>query len=337
MRKEALIIFPILLASCGKAPSSSSSQKGEFDVYLDESVAKTDSYRISVEEARLTDSKESLRWSISIKIENLSEEDANFSIDEAYLRKEGEDISYAADLDDPIVGGVVLAVPLKVGMDPGVSMSIPFAATLPKKEEGKYSFAISFADISYCVRLYDAPEERVSYKNVTYAIGGKEVYHQSVKQGRPLSFSYCYEAPDHISYCDYFEGPDKERLTSKSIINEDLSANGIPLHPFFYSEIERDGPLRLDEVAHIFNDGVSIVPETYQGQTVERLGAASFKGLRNLKSVYLPKSIKRLESDNFTVCPNLKDLYFAGTKEEWDAMDREPIPYSITVHFGISY
>ena len=59
-----------------------------------------------------------------------------------------------------------------------------------------------------------------------------------------------------------------------------------------------------------------IIPDS-----VTEICLAAFWGCSSLTSITIPKSVTEISSDAFQYCSSLKDVYYTGTKEEWDKMD----------------
>lgn len=60
-----------------------------------------------------------------------------------------------------------------------------------------------------------------------------------------------------------------------------------------------------------------------------------FLGCSALKTVYLPAGITYVGPNVFEGCTSLKDIYFAGSEEQWNALDTSSaqIPSDCTIHF----
>lgn len=53
---------------------------------------------------------------------------------------------------------------------------------------------------------------------------------------------------------------------------------------------------------------------------VNEIGPDSFKGCFSLRRVELPSSLKAISEPAFDCCSNLTDIYYAGTKSDWEAL-----------------
>ncbi len=55
---------------------------------------------------------------------------------------------------------------------------------------------------------------------------------------------------------------------------------------------------------------------------LEEIGDYAFYGCSSLKTVVIPASVKRIGAYAFAECVNLETIYFLGTKEQWDAIEK---------------
>ena len=104
-----------------------------------------------------------------------------------------------------------------------------------------------------------------------------------------------------------------------------------------------------------------VIPATYCGRPVTAITQAAFWGVELLTSVVIPDSITAIPQDAFAYCPNLRtvtigkgvksidnwvffdctsltDIYYAGTEDEWNAIEKEPswdsATGTVTVHYN---
>jgi hypothetical protein len=68
------------------------------------------------------------------------------------------------------------------------------------------------------------------------------------------------------------------------------------------------------------------------GKDVTFVGSDSFDYCRNLTTMSIPKNIS-FEYDNFDGCKSMKDVYYRGTRAEWDAVDRYKSPDKILIPY----
>ena len=67
----------------------------------------------------------------------------------------------------------------------------------------------------------------------------------------------------------------------------------------------------------------SCVSAVYQG---------AFADCRNLERITIPKAVKRIEQGTFENCTALTDIYYEGSKEEWEAI--EIVSHKREVEYG---
>ncbi len=70
---------------------------------------------------------------------------------------------------------------------------------------------------------------------------------------------------------------------------------------------------------------------------VSSIGWFAFAGCENLLSVEIPDSVSRIVQNALVDCTSLKDVYYAGSREQWDAIEIEngnDALGSATIHYG---
>ena len=70
--------------------------------------------------------------------------------------------------------------------------------------------------------------------------------------------------------------------------------------------------------------------------SVTSIGYAAFIGCSSLTSITISDSVTSIGDEAFYGCYRLTDIYFTGTEEEWNAIDKSQadIPSSATIHFN---
>ena len=71
---------------------------------------------------------------------------------------------------------------------------------------------------------------------------------------------------------------------------------------------------------YAFKDCVSLISITIPNG-VTSIGYVAFYNCSSLKSVMIAKSVKSIASGAFSYCSSLKNMYYEGTKEQWDSID----------------
>ncbi len=72
------------------------------------------------------------------------------------------------------------------------------------------------------------------------------------------------------------------------------------------------------------------------GNNVTEIGYYAFKSCVSLQSLVLPATVTEIHETAFDGCVNLTDIYFMGTEEQWNAIEKTEyaIPTTATVHFN---
>lgn len=65
------------------------------------------------------------------------------------------------------------------------------------------------------------------------------------------------------------------------------------------------------------------IPDSINGRAVTSIGFGAFSNLTSLKSVFIPKSIKIIKRSAFAGCTALRDIYFEGTGDEWERIEKD--------------
>lgn len=93
-----------------------------------------------------------------------------------------------------------------------------------------------------------------------------------------------------------------------------------------------DGVKFVDSM--VFANCASLENVKVSSQT-SMIGMNAFKGCISLKELSLPSTMTLIDWNAFASCSNLTDIYFQGTKAEWDAIIIRPgaLDGSVNVHF----
>lgn len=108
--------------------------------------------------------------------------------------------------------------------------------------------------------------------------------------------------------------------------------------------------------------GIHIIPDTIENYPVTKIGSLSFfhcenllsitipdsvtaiwdgafDGCKSLKSITIPDSITSINDGAFSQCSDLADIYYKGTQEQWDAIQKGSgngilTSDSVTIHYN---
>ena len=141
---------------------------------------------------------------------------------------------------------------------------------------------------------------RVDQKNKSYSSDSKGVLFNKDKTillQAPGALSGSYTIPKTVCGIDSNAFYDCDKLTSVSIPS---SVTSIRQHAF-------DSCNKLTTI---------ILPSNVTG-----ILYSTFANCTNLKSVGIPKSVTSIQYDAFSSCKSLKDVYYTGTKAQWEQTD----------------
>lgn len=77
-------------------------------------------------------------------------------------------------------------------------------------------------------------------------------------------------------------------------------------------------PENFPEIPERFFSGCMSLEEVYLGKSITKIGYSAFYSIDRLKSIVIPKSVKEVSSYAFYRVNALEDVFYEGTKEEWD-------------------
>lgn len=72
----------------------------------------------------------------------------------------------------------------------------------------------------------------------------------------------------------------------------------------------------------ILIDGKTSSGDVVVPNTVKKISPYAFRGNKNIKNVTIPNSITQIETTPFYGCSKLDNLYYTGTQQEWESIDR---------------
>ncbi|RIA77919.1 leucine rich repeat (LRR) protein [Anaeroplasma bactoclasticum] len=90
-----------------------------------------------------------------------------------------------------------------------------------------------------------------------------------------------------------------------------------------------------DFKSDIFKNNLDIT-DLILSKHVSRLPKEAFLNMKNLKRIWIPKRITYIPKDCFKGCDSLDEIYYEGTKEEFDAIDIFYKQYRVIHKLGIN-
>lgn len=85
------------------------------------------------------------------------------------------------------------------------------------------------------------------------------------------------------------------------------------------------------------NREIIYIPEKVIMLTVVEIGTRAFthESSKSIREIHLPKTLLRIGSSAFAQLPALTDVYYEGTKEEWEELSRLSPLENVTLHFEV--
>ena len=87
------------------------------------------------------------------------------------------------------------------------------------------------------------------------------------------------------------------------------------------------------------NREVVYIPDKLIMLTVTEIGNRAFthESSKSIREIYIPKSILRIGTSAFAKLPALTDLYYEGSEEEWEAIEKHTELSGCTVVFNAAF
>lgn len=121
-------------------------------------------------------------------------------------------------------------------------------------------------------------------------------------------------------------------------INGGWSANGDVAAAFTALLFKNNiNPLEyMDKVPTVFACSLNIKEITIPNN-INIIGWSAFADCEDLKSIHIPKSVISINELAFDNCYNLTDIYYEGSKEDWDKIEieenNEPL-FDANIHYN---
>ncbi len=170
--------------------------------------------------------------------------------------------------------------------------------------------------------------------NITYTL-----YDDGLLELNGSGAMYDYQTTDRGNYCDapWFHNPHESESPIKKVsIQGKITSIGD--YSFYLCR-------NLTNI-NISNSVTSIKQFAFCGcysltnivipNSVTSIGSGAFDYCSSLTSVTIPDSVTSIGSATFSGCDSLKDIYYSGTKSQWEKLkpDSFGLGKNVTVHFG---
>ncbi|MBP3871858.1 MAG: leucine-rich repeat domain-containing protein [Faecalicoccus sp.] len=176
------------------------------------------------------------------------------------------------------------------------------------------------------IAFYDKEVESVVMPDTVQTIRNSSFANDSSLKDIQLSDALTTIGQNAFANCTSLETiviPETVTMVSMGAFNGCLSLTEIEIP---------DGVAYVDSMT--FANCASLENVKVSSQT-STIGMNAFKGCISLTKLSLPSTVTLIDWNAFAGCSNLTDIYFQGTKAEWDAIIVRPgaLDASVTVHF----
>ncbi len=327
MRKFIAIIlllgsFMMIFGACG----SNGDQPPQANVfYIDKSSKEIGDLSVSFTQSEYGFTNTSLQ--VRVVIKNNSTDKKTIHVSNVKIVHEPTNVEY----------DVSVIPSTKVELPYGIEKSWTLSVTIPESYKTA-NYVLSFnAGENYKFYLYEMPDEFRDNCVVRYSIGGNIVSSDIVKEGRKISSVYVWESSDHISHCKkwYTDQSCTTEFNKSSKISSDITLYGRTKSNLAYTN--EGAKIYITGINHVPSDGVLVVPKFFPNDGIS-LSNFAFKDNNEIKEIYFPIGLNRIYTQNFKNLPNLKKIHYAGTQQEWEAIQTySEVPSNVIMVYNSEY
>ena len=84
-----------------------------------------------------------------------------------------------------------------------------------------------------------------------------------------------------------------------------------------------DIPSKVSSIGDRAFSGCTSLTDFTIPDKVEMISQSTFYNCSGLKSIHIPTSVTYIDKDAFTGCSSLKNVYYSGTQEEWNQIEKK--------------
>ena len=151
------------------------------------------------------------------------------------------------------------------------------------------------------------------------------------------AFSYCYSLknitiPNSVTSIGWNTFEHCSSLTNITIPNS-VTSIGDSAFSYCYSLKNITIPNSVTSIGWSTFEHCSSLTNITIPNSVTSIDNYAFKNCTNLKSITIPNSVTSINYSVFSGCTSLKDIYYEGTKSQWEKLDIN-LDENITIHYG---
>ena len=223
-----------------------------------------------------------------------------------------------------------------------VKKTVSFHATIPTSLEAEhYKITLKVNNTPLELRLYKMPRELKMDVKLSYSLDGQIIHEETFKKDDEVLVSYVWEdLANRVYYCNEWHKTNTSQPSyvspiRKFTITEDTTLFGFKSNAIKYLTTSSDTYSFVNDINYVYSDHIVVIPKKYLDKDI-CISNFVFKN-ETIYELYLPTSLKRIYSGNFANC-GLRKIHFAGTKEQWDAIESSStIPAGVEIVYNSSY
>ena len=319
--------FYLLLITLGMTLSGCSNSHTKIHTYLDKQFSNYDDIELSFSDIGIDSYISSQCYiNFSLELTNKGTKTIEFNYDDAHINNDSNN-------NEIIVGNKSG----KITLEHDVQKQLYFTATLPSSyDDEKYTFSLTSGLKEILFHMYEMPDDMRQQFEVKYVVNGEVVKTNTVHEGKELG-QYEWMSSDTIYGCRQWRLDVSSELyiLPNYRVYESLTLYGNKTPCLYYDVISDSDYSFVKGVVFVPNSGELFIPKMFEGKQVQKiLSGALNRTTMGIKTVYIPETINFIDSDNFSYCGDLETIYFEGSEEEWQSINKAAVPPYTRVVFN---
>ena len=299
-----------------------------FEIYNDNAKVSKDGIDIDLSDISCSAVSDNYKLVINASFVNHNPERKLFYLTNPSLKRESNNAFYTVATNS-----------FEGYLECDINYSFYFASFIPTTiEDENYLFTVDFGTNRITYHLYKTPDQFKEDITVTYKVESTIVHTETIKKGNSVGTNYVYDNDSHQNYADIWKDENGGTFTKSTIVEDSLVVTGQLKDNFSLLTTGTDAYTFVNGINHVPADGKVVIAERYLNKEVCLSNYAIYNN-SEVKEVYLPTTLHRIFSNNFTSCSNLTTIYYAGTEEQWNAIQKDfvTIPSSVNLIYNTAF